>query len=442
MDVFYIKPYASDKNVIALNEQTAEKYGLSKKKRGYVSFGSQKKFVDIVVSDRVPRDQIVLSNAVIEYLCVPTYIRYELKTNENEIIIGPYIGILANQKDKDITKRRLKKLSMSMLDYPKIHGAVVAFALDKVNMSKRLVEGYCYNPERESWGKGTFPYPSAIYKRTGMNDEMLDHFVSIIGDKVFNNYYFDKWKMYQWFLDERSLRPYIPETMKLSSGEDILKMVHRYRNVYIKPIQGMKGFGVVKASIKGSGVLFQFRKDEENNGIYAGSEDEVLRAAGALFKSGDYIIQQGLNFISYNGRVVDFRCIMQKDENNRWVCNGIVARTGARLSIVSNISSGGMAYPAEEILRDGLMLNQDEIFTVKERMAELCINVCKTLDRYGINYGMLGLDIGIDDKKRLWIIEINNRYPHPAIAMRANEMDSYYTVLSYPLHYAKWLAGF
>ena len=70
------------------------------------------------------------------------------------------------------------------------------------------------------------------------------------------------------------------------------------------------------------------------------------------------------------------------------------------------------------------------------------INVCNTLDKYGINCGTLGLDIGMDPQWNLWLIEINNRDPDPRIAMDIHDVQLYYTLKTGPLFYAKLLAGF
>jgi len=82
-------------------------------------------------------------------LHLPNYPTFEVRTKDNEIILGPCIGILVSQKYEDITKRRLREISMNTLAYPRIHGAIIVFSLDKVDKSNRLIDGYCYNPEND-----------------------------------------------------------------------------------------------------------------------------------------------------------------------------------------------------------------------------------------------------------------------------------------------------
>ncbi|MDP4088591.1 MAG: YheC/YheD family protein [Bacillota bacterium] len=437
-----VKKHRAEKPEMIINEKLAEKLVLTKKLRGFVSFGTQKKYVDISISDLVEETEIKLSSEVIEELHIPEYPIYEIRVRGNEIIIGPCIGIAASRKAESITKRMLKEIALHTLDYTNIHGAIIVFSLDMVNKEKRLIEGYCYNPQKDSWEKGVFPYPRAINRKTHMNEKWQNHFLSAIGDNIFNNYTFDKWDMYGWFSKEEDIRDHLPDTIVYNSEADIYEMLKKYPTVYVKPAWGMKGFGVVKVSREGSRQIFKYREDDENITLEAVSREEFDNITKKLFISGEHIVQQGLELFRFDGGIVDFRCVMQKNEACRWQCNGIIARVGAKDSVVSNISSGGAAMPAEDFIREELAQSEFEAFNIKERMVSLCMKVCRTLDEYGFNYATLGLDIGIDRQKNLWLIEVNNRRPHPGIALRANDIAGYYTILAGPMHYAKALAGF
>lgn len=437
-----VKPYLSKKSLIIINEQLAEKLNLKRKKHGYAAFGIRKNYVDVVIKKYLPENVVMLSERVIEHLNMPLFPVFEIKTRGNEIGFGPCIGILCGQKDEEITKRRLKKMTMNTLDYKRIHGAIIVFALDKVDKIKQLIEGYCYKHETDSWERGIFPYPSVIYRRTELNDEWKNYFLSVIGDTVFSNHSFDKWDMYKWFSSEPDINPHLPVTLVYKSNNDVIEMLERYRVIYVKPISGMKGFGVVKVSKEEKTITFRYRKDDKNIELITSNKKELEETIEKLFECKEYIIQQGLDLMNFDGGIVDFRCVMQKNEACMWICNGMVARIGAKESVVSNISSGGAALPADEVITEALAVSEKEAFEIKESVISLCVKVCRTLDEYGFNFGTLGLDIGIDKNKNIWLIEVNNRKPHPAIALRANDIRSYYTILACPLHYAKGLAGF
>jgi hypothetical protein len=437
-----VRPYGTKNPVLIINTNLSESLNLTKKKRAFVSFGTQRSFVDIHISDKLDDVDIYLSNSIIKDLHLPDYTMFEVAVKGNEIMLGPCIGILVSDKYEDITKRRLKEIYLSNDVYSKIHGAIIAFSLDKVNKSRRLIEGYCYNPEKGFWDVGIFPYPLSIYRKTGLSDEWENHFLSAIGDTVFNNYSFGKWDMYRWFSREEGISSNLPETRIYRHEQDIVNMLEEYGMVYAKPIWGMKGYGVIRITKNEGNVIFRYRDNDENKEIAVESPDMLHSIIEELFKPGGHIIQQGLDLISHDGGIVDFRCVMQKNELGKWICNGMIARMGAEESVVSNISSGGSAMPAQDLINEALNMSECEKKALQESMICLCNKICSTLDGYGFNFGTLGLDLGLDKNMKIWIIEINNRRPHPAIALRGGDVPAFYTILAEPLYYAKGLAGF
>lgn len=441
-DTVAIKLQQSKNPIIIISEYLAEQLNLTKRKRGYVSFGVKKIYVDIIISKVVDEKVITLAESVAKQLYIPPYPIYEVRTKGNEIILGPCIGILACQKEEALTKRMLKEISLNTADYQSIHGAVIAFSLEKVNKESNLIEGYCFNPEKETWEKGTFPYPLSIYRRSRLSEQWENHFLPLIGDSTFNNYSFNKWDMHRWFSKEVDIQRHMPRTIVYNEKKDLLHMLENHGSVYVKPIWGMKGFGVIRVNKDEDKLRFRYREDDNNVDIELDDEKQIDDTLDKLFAPGESIIQQGIELLTYDGGVVDFRCVMQKNETFSWECSSIIARVGAKESVVSNISSGGAALPAMDLIKIALATSQVEAFEIKEGIISLCMKVCNTLDEYGYNFGTLGLDIGIDKDKNIWLIEVNNRRPHPAIALRASDIQSYYTILTGPLRYAKALAGF
>ena len=441
-DKVQIKVQSAPKANITLSKQLAENLNLTKRKRGYVSFGAKRLFADILISDEIEYEDIILSDKLAKKLHIPTYPVYELKVKNTEIMLGPCIGILACQKNEDLTKRMLKEISLNAVDYGRINGAIITFSLDKVNVENNTIEGFCYNPQKENWEKGVFPYPLAIYRRSRLSRKWENHFLTFIGDSTFNNYSFDKWEMYNWFSNEPDIASHIPYTIVYEKKEDLFQLLDKYENIYAKPIGGMKGFGVIKINKESGKVRFRFRKDDLNEDFSLSEGEELDKTLDDLLKPGEFIIQQGVNLINYDGGLVDFRCVMQKDETKNWQCSSIITRVGAKESVVSNISSGGAAMPAMDLIQETLASSQTEAFVIKEKLISLCMKVCKALDQYGFNFGTLGLDLGVDNNKDIWLIEVNNRRPHPGIALRASDIQSYYNILSGPLRYGKALAGF
>lgn len=443
--VVSIKSYNGRKKVLVINSDYAEELGLKNKKRCYLSFGTQKCYIDVHITEQIEKNKLFLPDKVIEYLYLPNYVVYEIRVRENEIIIGPYIGILTANNDSKLTEEYLRGMLPYTLNYQNVHGAVVAFALNKIDKSTRLIEGYCYNPKKDFWDRGIFPYPSAIFRRIGLSKQWKNHFLSTIGDTVFNNYYFDKWEMYKWLSENEKIKSHLPETIIYINHQDIIDMLKKYNKIFVKPISGMQGARIAQICLKNDLVIFKYNKggrEGKSEEISFSDSNEMKKFIKSFFKSNEYIIQQPIELLKYKESVIDFRFVMQKNEKNNWTCNAVIGRVGVSGNIVSNICSGGIALTLEKLLRKMFSLSEYEIFMIKEKITLFGLYVCNFLNESGINCADLGLDIGIDDKGDFWLIEINNRCPDPTIALDIKDRVLYYKLKSNPLLYAKFLAGY
>lgn len=441
-NVVYIKTNRDRRSELEIHPGKAAAINLGSRKFAYLSFGNQKHYAKIRLNNEIPQENALLSENLIKGLHLPDYPVYEIGVKENEIILGPYIGLLISQAENKLTLSRLDKMLVDVKEYAKLHGAVVVFALDKVDRQSRLIEGYCYNPIKKYWQQGTFPYPASIYRMIGLDAEWKKHFLSVIGDKVFNSRFFGKWEMYQWFSKEPGINQHIPYTILYHSPGDILEMLGRFPKIYVKPVLGLQGRGIVRISKENKLFIFKYRESRVNHIVTLEDPSQVKEYIGKRFNHGRHLIQQAVDLLEYKGRLIDFRCVVQKNQSNTWICQAIIGRLGVRDSIVSNISSGGAAFTVENILSMAIQSSEENIVDLKQKIATFAITVCNKLDEYGINCGSLGLDIGMDPQGRLWLIEINNRNPDPGIALDIPDLQLYYTLRTGPLLYAKFLAGF
>jgi hypothetical protein len=441
-NIVTIKSNSNQHSELIIHPEKAAAIGLGAKKFACLSFGHQKHYVEIKCDPALAPENTLLSENLFKELHLPGYPVYEMQLHLNEILIGPYIGLLITNEERRLTSSRLNKLLIYVREYAQIHGAIVVFALDKVDRESRLIEGYCYNPVKKCWQPGTFPYPAAVYRTVGLCAAWKNHFLSVIGDKIFNNPFFNKWEMHQWFSREPGIHPHIPDTVLYHSSADVLKMLERSPSLYIKPVLGLQGRGVVRMSAENKILTLKYRENGVNSIVTFEDTAKACEYIEKRFRPGRYLVQQAVDLLEYKGGLIDFRCVAQKNQSNEWVCRAIIGRSGVKDSIVSNISSGGTAFSADNLLGKVFPGSEAHIDELKEKISAFALAVCKKLDEYGINCGTLGLDIGIDRQERLWLIEINNRDPDPGIALDIQDIRLYYALKTGPLFYAKFLAGF
>lgn len=436
-----ISVLTSEIESVVIHTDLAKALSLVDRKIAYISFGAAKCYIEVRTSDEIAYNEVQISNDILENLNIPKYLSYEIRYDKDCIAIGPAIGYLVSRNRKSITPKSLKKALAYVSHYKLLNGAVIIFSLDCVNKENHTINGYCYNPKKNSWEEGVFPYPSSIYRRLALNSDWRNHFLSVIGDSFFYNYFFDKWKMYQWFSKSKMSR-YFPETILYHSSNDILTMLSKYSKVYAKPLSSSGGRGIVQISKEDEKIVYKYRNRGINDERCFDTINSAKDFAAKLFKEKNYILQQPIELLKYKGNKFDFRCMMLRNPKNKWECSGIVARIASKGSIVSNSHSGGTPTKLDVLLRKNLCYSKDLYDDMKEDIENLSVKAAEFLDNYGIKAAVLGIDIGMDINGRLWIIEINIRYPGLDLFTFLGDYQIVDKTKTSLMLYGKYLAGF
>jgi hypothetical protein len=153
-----------------------------------------------------------------------------------------------------------------------------------------------------------------------------------------------------------------------------------------------------------------------------------------------YIIQKSINLISKNTSIIDFRIYLTKDSAKKWKCITIFSKQGMPGEIVSNVNRGGKAGMGLQILKDTLHLSDQEIKEIEKSINTVAINAAKAIENSGVHFANTAIDIGIDNNKRVWIIEIQHSAPGQKGFLQDKTL--YYEYLTTIMLYAKTLAGF
>lgn len=429
-------------NILHVNPEKLEELNLKNEKNLYLSFGSKKQPIELKIDGTINKNEIILSKKIIDALHLPSYINYEIVKKDNEIKLGPCIGILLRKHEASINDNILRSSLLYTMDYASLHGAIIIFALDGIDKVNKKIHGFCYNPNTDSFEEGTFPYPNSIYRRISYSSLWRNHFIDVIGNSIYNSYYFDKLETYNYLSEYPEMKEHLPATTLYTSPKDVFNFLLKYKKIFVKPISGMQGNRITKIEFLDDKFIFKSRKDQSNtensfNNVYAA--EMFIRDT---FEPSKYLIQENIDLLRYEDSIIDFRVIMQKNENALWKCNGIIARIGEKNSIVSNISNSGKALFMEDLFRKNFHWSEKQIYLYREKIVSLSLNICSCLDKCNLVLGTVGLDIAVDKNNNLWLIEINNRDPDPTIALDVKDRVLYYKIKSSILLYGKNLAGF
>ena len=400
-----------------------------------LNIGPFKKEVNIKIDNDLKDDVIGLSKDLKDWYYLPEDLIYEVIIKNRNIYIGPIIGILASTSKRNLNDDMLNKLEKYYLDYDNILGLIYVCSSGCINKTNKTIEGYYFN--KNKWIKGIFPYPGALFRRTGISKYLYDDLVLTIGNNLFNSYFFDKWELWDYLSKDKNMRKYLPETKKLISFNDIEEMINKHRYVYLKLINSCKARGIIKVE----------KINEKYKFIYRLKKEKILDIESTLLFINDlikdnYLIQQAINIKKYDNRIFDFRVIMQKNQYKKWDCIGIIARFGAKNSIATNFILEGYALSGKEALMKVFKMNEKEAFIKLEEIKDVCLKACSILDKTIGNYGDLGIDLIVDENKKIWILEINKLHDQKYPIYSINDTEMYYKVITNPIKYVKALAGF
>jgi hypothetical protein len=290
-------------------------------------------------------------------------------------------------------------------------GAVAyAFSARDVDWETGTVSGFI--PSGRGWRRVTVPLPDVVYDRlqTRRLDRVKRYRVckerlqALPGLHYFNPSFLDKWEVYQALVKDPQARRYLPRTERLSSVRQVGGWLRSYSVVYIKPTHGSLGVGITKVSRTPSGYRYQRTRE---NGNLVGVVDSLPRLEKRLrvVLPHRVIIQQGLHLARFSGRPYDIRVMVQKTSRGRWVCTNMIARVALPGSAVSNVAEGGSMIPVRRAIRGSLHINGKRTMRRIRRASRLIARVLEA--QLGKEFGEFGVDMALDHRGRLWLIEVN-----------------------------------
>ncbi|MBU7006670.1 YheC/YheD family protein [Phosphitispora fastidiosa] len=371
----------------------------------------------------------------------------------SQVRIGPLIGILTSQGGRYRTPPYSSqgKLLQRFLTYGQETGSI-AFVFNPKGVSRDTgeIKGLYLHQEQDGtviWKVHTFSLPDIVYDRilfrsyerkklTKQITSFLAHHKEIV---CFNPKFLNKWETHLVLSQNSFLKEHLPETGKFESPESLRSFINIYKTVYLKPVHGSLGKGIMKISLLPEGYGYQYRNRKKNiKGIWTDIHRMDIEITDFINKK-PYVMQQGLDLISYNGRVFDIRVLMQKNAAGSWVNSAMVARVASEGNIFPNVAAGGEAKNVEKLWRDlttqGWIGSEAYLSTLS-----ISLTAAETLENTLGTFAEIGLDIGIDKTGNIWIIEINSKpsykvFPKDQLYLKQN-------AIKLPMDFAAHVAGF
>lgn len=384
---------------------------------------------------------IYLSSYLVKELRLTLEITYQLKYEEDTIVIGPTIGLLLGEKNQIYKPEYMQKYNDRFGSYNRIGGLIIAFSPRSVDFEAELVYGLIYNSDQKKWVYGVAPIPEAIYRRNFHQEETsIYRLMAKTKNRLFNSQRFTKLDLYH-LQNEPTIKEHLPETHLLTEYKSLLAFLDKKQKTILKPVDKSRGRGIL--------ILEQVEKPKKGYLVHDCRSRQVMihyfKTADALWEmlnrsdlfTGDYLYQDYIGLMKVNDRPFDVRVVMQQTESLQWQCTGMECRVAAHGTQITNVSRGGSAITLEHALeQSGKFLTSEEI---KQQILSLSEQFCLLMDRKG-HFSEFGIDIGLDKMGYPWLIEANV-FPSFKGFKRMNH-NMYLNIRHQPLLYATALQGF
>ncbi|MFC4102114.1 YheC/YheD family protein [Paenibacillus xanthanilyticus] len=235
----------------------------------------------------------------------------------------------------------------------------------------------------------------------------------------------DKWLQYRILRKGASLAKRLPET-RLLQKKTLSKMLLHYQGVVLKPRNGSYGKDIVFMNRNGANV---YRIHHENNAATTRGTAKLLQWLRNKNKRRGYIVQRRLQLARIGRKPFDIRIMVQrkKGASSAWKVTGSYAKVAAQGYLVTNVTR--RAIPVLEALQLA-RIGDRRLLAQAERIALLAAK------RLGARYPKLrqvGFDIGIDRRRRIWIIE-GNYHPDLRPFRRLKDRSMLRRILWYKRH--------
>lgn len=290
-----------------------------------------------------------------------------------------------------------------------------------LKLASPRVLGFTYNASKDLWLKSWFPRPTLVYNRIPLREDerlpwvrkKLARIASQPDMAFFNRRFFNKWSLFKWLSEYKATRGYVPETKRLTEQTVLSGMLRRHPLVYLKPVMGKAGVGIMTVKIspeKNLPYRLQVQDEKGSSTYHCSTLNRLwLRVrANTKTQSEPYIAQQGISLAKVNGRPFDLRALVQKNADGAWELTGIGARMAGSSSITTHVPRGGTIEDPERLL--AAVFGPEKAQQVFTKVRQTVLVLAARIERSSRSRLFeMSMDLGVDEDGHLWFFEANSK---------------------------------
>lgn len=355
--------------------------------------------------------ELMLPDSFFEICC-------QYNAEEKNLKIGPLLSILSSStiESKDVnTEKPFGELTSYFQEFIQAakekHCIAYVLTLNEFKQEER-VKGWIY--QNGDWLLKDFPLPDVMYNRISSRkierkEETKNKINYLKNNDVnfFNEKFLDKWSIHEGLMQDPEIAPLLPDTSKYYNNDSLRFFLQKHSYLYLKPVHGSMGSGIIRIE-KDQDYCCQYTSMNGFITHHYSTFHKLMEKIYPKLNKRQYIMQQGLHLMTINKEILDFRALVQKNQLGEWNIISIVARVSNEKNIVSNIARGGTIHPLTDAL-NSLDIPLPVVHT-RRKIRQTSLMVAKSLEQYlPGEYGELGIDLALDTKGNLWLIEVNSK---------------------------------
>ncbi len=312
---------------------------------------------------------------------------------------------------------------------------IIVFSVDGIRERRNKVTGYV--PTSNGWRKTTTTIPKVIHKRVLYRQsaplKTLRRLQRRRGTLFVNPLRIqNKADMNKALTGDPAVAAHIPPTQALR-WRPLIQALEAGTSIIIKPRIGSVGQGILRIEPTSGG---RFKVTSRTTRVH--TRAGLRKRLRARLGSGRYIMQHYLMLARVDDKPFDLRVPVQRDGSGAWRLPGMVAKVAGPHPFLTNLAKGGRAIPGRQALESAFA--PADAGRVVKSVNRLALNVAKAVAQSHPRAADLGLDIGVDQEGKAWLIEVNTRDQRITF-FEAGLHDEFRTLYKNPLAYCAHLAG-
>ncbi len=362
--------------------------------------------------------------------------KWRVRRVADGVRLGPIIGLVCNNLPSRPPAQSNWYRYLAGMD----GGLGILLTPEGFDQNRHCTHGFTLSQDKLRWVEKEMPWPDAVYVRV----YPVSYSFKIFLKKAFPCCHFNsqtllnKWLVFELLSKHPEINSYLPATAVLDDDPDSLRdWVEKFSAIYLKPVLGHKGFGVMKIAVDNGAYQIKYRQNQQNKEMIVPFSVPLRQALIDIMGESQYIMQQALFLPEDQHRTCDFRVLLQKKNDGLWHVTGLGGRRGPVGSIVNNLDNGGDRIHLARILQIGTVHKSRRI----EEIYQLCLRSALALEKYFGQLGEIGLDLCIDCQEHLWILEVNGK-PDKRFFTEFYSPHVAKNIYTAPMLYATYLSGF